>query len=172
VLAKWRSKNRDKVRQYNRDKRKRKKEGIVKRHRFHQYAIIFSELAKVAGTPSTVTAQLLDKVAAYWHSRCAYCGEITEEFDHILPVTKAHQGHNVIHNIVPACANCAEKKNETDIFFHATITGHKIGPILTWAAKDPDVIKKLNRLRESSYNHSFQSEMRVALKAAMSNLQK
>jgi len=170
VLADWRSRNKDKVKKYNKDKRQRKKEGIVKKHRFQKIATLYSEMAKESGVRNELTKEQLDTVAAHWHSRCVYCGEISETFDHLSPITGT--GPNILYNVVPACEGCALKKNETDLFFWAFIAGKKIGPILTWAARDTELIKELNRIRERSCAHSFQSEMRIALKAAISNPQK
>lgn len=41
--------------------------------------------------------------------KCAYCGDVWEHIDHIVPLSKG--GTNTIDNVAPACAQCNLSKN-------------------------------------------------------------
>lgn len=49
-------------------------------------------------------------VLAKYDNRCAYCGSRKRiEMDHVIPLSKG--GTHDIHNVVPACRSCNNKKN-------------------------------------------------------------
>ncbi|MGW3072754.1 HNH endonuclease [Kitasatospora sp. NPDC001132] len=39
-----------------------------------------------------------------WKNRCAYCGELAQHLDHVVPLSRG--GTDTAENMVPACADC------------------------------------------------------------------
>lgn len=143
---KWKSKNKDRVDEYNR-----------------QYT-----------PPPGIDSGLLKdthfkRVKKYWNHKCALCRNSATTFGMVL--AEKFGGEPGIYNIIPECADCNNKKKDTDLFFYSILTGVNIGDVLAWAAHDIDLIKKLSHVRERYYNHSFKPQMKMALLKAMNLLQ-
>lgn len=89
---KWEDNNRDKIRQYNADRR----------HKNHK-----------------ITNEELELMYEYFNSSCAYCG-MTEDEHYSLHKQKLHKEHvnhngsNGIENCVPACRPCNSSKSDRD----------------------------------------------------------
>lgn len=49
-----------------------------------------------------------------WEHRCAYCGDLAQSLDHVLP--KARGGLTVPRNLVPACLPCNAAKGHREVF--------------------------------------------------------
>jgi 5-methylcytosine-specific restriction endonuclease McrA len=61
-----------------------------------------------------ITPETQMNVLKEFDGKCAYCGDNSTTFDHIIPITKG--GHSEIQNIVPACASCNPSKRNKNVF--------------------------------------------------------
>ena len=48
---------------------------------------------------------------AYWGSRCYLCGEITDGFDHVKPLSR--RGAHALANLRPCCISCNVSKGRS-----------------------------------------------------------
>ena len=57
-------------------------------------------------------ARLRRGIFEAWDCCCAYCGEVADTLDHVLPVARG--GATVRANLVPACRGCNLRKGHQD----------------------------------------------------------
>jgi len=98
-LHDYRQKNLEKAREYGRDYSKTRYQ--QNRELYRQY-LRQRRARKRGGVPVTVT-QMHNRVKECGN-QCVYCGGEYSHIDHVYPISRG--GHDVLGNLVPACATC------------------------------------------------------------------
>jgi hypothetical protein len=57
-------------------------------------------------------ARFRKRIFEAWAGRCAYCADLADTLDHVLP--RSRGGLTVAANLVPACRRCNGAKGSTD----------------------------------------------------------
>ena len=74
--------------------------------------------ARIEGTElvpaRTARIRFRQSIFEAWGHRCAYCGDVAESLDHVLP--KARGGLTVRANLAPACLPCNRRKGHQEVF--------------------------------------------------------
>ena len=59
------------------------------------------------------TLEQLDQRMSVFGYKCAYCGDVFEHVDHVIPLSKG--GAHCLANLRPACAFCNMSKHNKDL---------------------------------------------------------
>jgi 5-methylcytosine-specific restriction endonuclease McrA len=73
--------------------------------------------ARIEGTEfvpaRTVRTRFRQSIFEAWEHRCAYCGNLADSLDHIVPKVKG--GQTVRGNLAPACLTCNRRKSHHEV---------------------------------------------------------
>jgi 5-methylcytosine-specific restriction endonuclease McrA len=120
-VRRWKAKNPERHRAYNKAYAQRNPEGILRRAR-KGAAVRRARIAQA--TVVKFTQAELDARMAYYGNRCWVCGAPGEQVDHVKPLVK--RGPHMLANLRPICGWCNKSKKDRWPFLtveHLTVEG-------------------------------------------------